>query len=91
MLGEAVNAAKDGAPQQDVDPGVQDLVPGGQTDPQLHQLAVVRDVGAQGAPPRPAHRHQAEHLQRDRVRGQVRGHVRSQGSRQNEGCVVGSN
>ena len=54
-LGEAVDAAQDGTPQQDVDPGVQDLVPGGQPDPQLHQVAVVHGVGAQGPPPRLAH------------------------------------
>lgn len=41
LFSNAVDSSEDGPPQQDVDPGVQDLVPGGHSDTGHHQLAVV--------------------------------------------------
>lgn len=48
-LGDAINPAEDGASQQDVHPGVQDLVAGGHADPRDHQPPVGGPVAAQGS------------------------------------------
>lgn len=47
-LGDAVDLPQHGPAQQDVDPGVQDLVPGGQPDTHHHQLPVCVLVTAYG-------------------------------------------
>uniref|UniRef100_A0A3P9LJS8 Tubulin/FtsZ GTPase domain-containing protein n=1 Tax=Oryzias latipes TaxID=8090 RepID=A0A3P9LJS8_ORYLA len=41
LFGNAVDSSEDGPPQQDVDPGVQNLVPGGHSDAGHHQFAVL--------------------------------------------------
>lgn len=43
-LGDEVDLAEDGATQQDVDPGVEDLVPGGQPHAHHQQGSVVGQV-----------------------------------------------
>lgn len=48
-LREAVNPPEDGASQQDVHPGVQDLVTGGHADPSDHQPPVGGSVTTQGS------------------------------------------
>lgn len=46
---EAVDLPEDGAPQQDVDPGIQDLVAGCHSDPCHHEDPVIVYVSAQGS------------------------------------------
>lgn len=40
LFGYAVDFSEDGPSQQDVDPGVQDLIPGGHSDASHHEFAV---------------------------------------------------
>lgn len=40
LFGYAVDFSEDGPSQQDVDPGVQDLIPGGHSDAGHHEFAV---------------------------------------------------
>ncbi|TNN49938.1 hypothetical protein EYF80_039875 [Liparis tanakae] len=61
-LGDEVDFAEDGAAQQDVDPGVEDLVPRGQPHARHHQGLVGGQVLSDGARVGADRRHQAEDL-----------------------------
>lgn len=43
-LGDEVDFAKDGTTQQDVDPGVEDLIPRGQPDARHHQVLIAGEI-----------------------------------------------
>lgn len=63
-LGDEVDLAEDGAPQQDVHPGVQDLVPSSQPHAHNHQGSVARQLVPCGTLEGGDHGHQAEDLHR---------------------------
>lgn len=64
-FGDAVDLLEDGAPQQDVDPRVQDLVAGRHPDPDHHQTPIRIAVVAQEAAVGLCGWHQSKDLQRN--------------------------